>query len=417
MLLRPFLFNMASLWLALMTLLVCEKASADGDSRCVAQTTCRSEDLVPHITDCHTYFSCDNPSVPLTCPSHAPYFDGKACNSDRTMCCTVAATPLKPFIQKSQCPDICESGIPKIRYPTDCRLYYDCTLPDIPLYCPLDYLYFDGNNCQTEVEECCAPIPTTTTALPTAPPTAAPPTATPPTAAPPTAAPPTAAPPTTAPPTAAQTTATPPTAAPPPTTTTAPPSSYPMDCLPIPDCSLLPPGSQLPNPKDCTQFFICFPDGTLSTDSYPCPENESFHPVILECVSNPSGVDIPCFPACCPLTCKESDRLIHPHDCQKYYFCYGELTDIVECQGSSSPYFNGETCVGDEDSCCPIPCKTYCSVLVSLLPHPTDCHKYYNCTEYGPPDPASAMTCEPGEIFDYRLSRCSTDALCEPICP
>lgn len=178
-------------------------------------------------------------------------------------------------------------------------------------------------------------------------------------------------------------------------------------------------GDLIPDPFNCTNYYIC--DEHLLPSQYPnsCPMGNLFDVSSSNC--QPSNVAT-CTPPCEPCTfdCDNSGlgKASHRDDCSKYYQCdSADPTVPVSCD-PSTPYFDGYKCQTDASKCCN--CKPICKVLdvinFSYLPDYSNCTCYYQCgTDDSNSFPSHHGCCSVGN-FDPSTTLCSEDAPCDQLC-
>ncbi|XP_069178924.1 peritrophin-48-like [Procambarus clarkii] len=187
----------------------------------------------------------------------------------------------------------------------------------------------------------------------------------------------------------------------------------------LPDCNGKNSGDKVPDPKNCTNYYICFDDDINSDHPIPCPSGNYFDPSSSACVpGSADDCEAVCNPSDCLFTCNGSFSLISdPFDCGTFYICIaGQPTETLHCT-IDAPYFDGVNCVNNREECCTVSCVPYCQPGIALTPDPTDCTKYYMCVEEGAVDPNLQFTCGSGEHFDYQIGRCVLGASCTNLCP
>ncbi|XP_045600706.2 peritrophin-48-like [Procambarus clarkii] len=182
-----------------------------------------------------------------------------------------------------------------------------------------------------------------------------------------------------------------------------------------PDCSGKKQLDQVPDPLNCTNYYICLADNIPSDHSVPCLNGQHFDPVDPKC-KNGTACTPTCVPPDCPITCNGSFSLISdPFDCGTYYICVsGQVSNALHCNPDT--YFNGENCVSNKEVCCTVSCDPYCHPGIVQTPDPTDCTKYYICTQTGPVNPSFHFTCGSEQYFDYRIGRCAAGTSCTNFC-
>nr|XP_045600705.1 uncharacterized protein LOC123759616 [Procambarus clarkii] len=184
----------------------------------------------------------------------------------------------------------------------------------------------------------------------------------------------------------------------------------------LPDCTGKTAGDYVPDPLNCTNFYICLADNMPTNHAVPCPAGEIFNPETLLCEAGLNCVPV-CQPPNCHITCNGSFSLISdPFNCGVYHICIaGQVTATVHCE-ADNPFFNGENCVNDKDVCCTVSCVPYCQPGIVQAPDPTDCTKYYICVEEGPVDSSLHFPCDSGQYFDYQTGRCLSGTSCTNLC-
>nr|XP_045598727.1 peritrophin-48-like [Procambarus clarkii] len=184
-----------------------------------------------------------------------------------------------------------------------------------------------------------------------------------------------------------------------------------------PDCTGKTVGDLVPDPMNCTTYYICLGDGIPTDHSVPCPDGQYFNPGKPGCDDMPpDGCQAACQPPDCSITCKGSFTFIRdPFDCGTYYICIaGQPAQTLHC--NTGTFFNGETCVSDKEVCCTVSCDPYCHPGIVQTPDPTDCTKYYICTQTGPVNPSFHYTCDSEQYFDYKIGRCASGTSCKNLC-
>ncbi|XP_069178929.1 peritrophin-48-like [Procambarus clarkii] len=184
----------------------------------------------------------------------------------------------------------------------------------------------------------------------------------------------------------------------------------------LPDCNGKNPLDKVPDPLNCTNYYICLGDGIASDHAVPCPAGNYFPPDGPDCTAVTGTCEATCQPPDCHITCNGSFSLISdPFDCGKYYICIaGQVTQTRYCDPDT--YFNGVNCVDDKEVCCTVSCVPYCQPGIVETPDPTDCTKYYMCDVEGAVDPNLHFSCKSGEHFDYQIGRCASGASCTNLC-
>lgn len=122
---------------------------------CVPDCTYSSPgDKIPDPKNCHNYYVCMTDGTPSDVPfrcDDGQKFDNKTefdCTDENTAVCAVCPPTCK-FI----CSD---SSLSFIADAAQCNKYYLCNGDDIlPLNCPPESPYFDGDQCQEDPSMCC----------------------------------------------------------------------------------------------------------------------------------------------------------------------------------------------------------------------------------------------------------------------
>nr|XP_045591514.1 peritrophin-48-like [Procambarus clarkii] len=185
-----------------------------------------------------------------------------------------------------------------------------------------------------------------------------------------------------------------------------------------PDCSGPSPPPIIPDPLNCTQFYLCLATDLPSDAPGSCPAGTSFNPIAVDC----SGTT-PCRPNCtlpaCISTCtNDLDKIYDRTNCSRYSICYGSsLLGPFDCP-ADQPYFDGvkQACSADKRRCCIDPCIAYCYTAGTETPDPYDCTKYYLCVDVGLPYEMFHNTCPSGSTFDAQLGHCVDGATCNTLC-
>ncbi|XP_042860890.1 uncharacterized protein LOC122246406 [Penaeus japonicus] len=185
-----------------------------------------------------------------------------------------------------------------------------------------------------------------------------------------------------------------------------------------PDCTGKPAGSKVPDPMNCTQFYLCLNGGVPTDHPLWCESGEIFDEVIEDC-----RVGSDCKPKCppttsgCHFTCNFTyDLVSDPLNCGQYFVCLPHgLGGPLACP-EGSRYFDGEKCVDDEGACCSDKCTPFCEAAATQVPDPSDCTKYYICLDSGPASEDYHFQCDAGENFNIATGLCDSGASCVTIC-
>nr|XP_045600708.1 peritrophin-1-like [Procambarus clarkii] len=186
----------------------------------------------------------------------------------------------------------------------------------------------------------------------------------------------------------------------------------------LPDCTGKNPLDKVPDPLNCTNYYICINDGTPADHALACPSDNFFDPEELDCFpAPPEGCQAACPSPGCLVTCNGSYSMISDaFNCSTYYVCIEGVPDIEFTCPSEDPYFDGVSCVSDKDACCKVSCVPYCQTGVVQALDPTDCTKCYLCPQEGPVDPSLHFTCDIEEHFDYQSGQCVAGSSCTSLC-
>ncbi|XP_068231665.1 uncharacterized protein [Palaemon carinicauda] len=160
---------------------------------------------------------------------------------------------------------------------------------------------------------------------------------------------------------------------------TAPTDIMNTDCNP----KCLIPYSSVPDPSDCTRYYICIflNDLTLEPVRGKCPRTKPFFdPVSMEC--------------------------------SKFVNCNTRCTKPTVFPASSTESFTFST-TDTEDNCLPI-----CKKPDTLVYDPTDCHAYHICTltETGSLTPIKMKCPKDKSVFDNMVGSCIADTKCNTVC-
>ncbi|XP_055935150.1 chondroitin proteoglycan 2-like isoform X2 [Argiope bruennichi] len=181
----------------------------------------------------------------------------------------------------------------------------------------------------------------------------------------------------------------------------------------------------LPHKKDCGKFYIC-DAGVPHLKS--CQPGLHFNPALHTCdYPENAGCDSGFskkgrdgFDILCPVN-EDGNPILRPHetDCRKFYTCNNGITLVHVCQHGL--HFNAElqACDYPENAGCEkgvtklpkgkegneIP-KNQCPLGQDgkpvLIPHETDCRKFYSCNQGYP----HLLTCQSGLHFNPKLQAC-----------
>ncbi|XP_037786301.1 mucin-5AC-like [Penaeus monodon] len=177
--------------------------------------------------------------------------------------------------------------------------------------------------------------------------------------------------------------------------------------------------------NSCSAFRVCLPDGPLGPVT--CPGNTFFHWESQTCVED-SGVC--CSVACTPICTSAGVQIPDPTDCTRFYVCIetGQPSEDAHLTCPSGTSFDAEAqrCLADvecEAVCAPgvtttsaAPCTPFCSTTGVQIADPNDCTKFYICIQQGFPDEDVHGSCRPTEHFDPETGRCAEGGECESQC-
>ena len=189
-----------------------------------------------------------------------------------------------------------------------------------------------------------------------------------------------------------------------------------------PDCTGHSLGDLVENPKNCSEYYYCFGDGLVAPDPVPCDDGFHFDVPSASCIAD--GPD-PCNATCsggdggvnCQLTCVDGlDYVSSFDDCGSYFECKPSgPVGPIQCP-SNHPYFDGETCGNDEQTCCVSSCDAHCDAEGSVVPDPKDCKKFYICRKEGEVEEILHYPCPNNWNFDIQLGECTSTASCTILC-
>ncbi|KAL7638841.1 UNVERIFIED_CONTAM: hypothetical protein RMT77_010375 [Armadillidium vulgare] len=196
-------------------------------------------------------------------------------------------------------------------------------------------------------------------------------------------------------------------------------------CDPSQDCSngssTL--GSKVPNPENCSQYYLCLlaGDGSLYPSDNPesCSEGQYFDWNSGDCIDDEGAS---CKNLCinlCETSCSSVTQMVaDPSSCGSYFYCTDETDEgrIEAPCPDDAPYFDGTQCQNDTSKCCDT-CTPYCNDIYIETRDPTDCTTYYLCTSRGIPDYTDLHECDSGQYFDPDVGRCVVGDACSPLCP
>lgn len=191
-----------------------------------------------------------------------------------------------------------------------------------------------------------------------------------------------------------------------------------------PECTDVAPGKLVPDPKNCSQYYVCLNTGSPSAAPSVCDNgtNIYFNPTEEECQGSATVChDLTCVLPRCQLACDgTTDFVADPFDCNTYYECLpGEVSGPLTCP-AAAPNYNSEreVCVADQSVCCTELCTPYCWVLYSQIPDPSDCAMFYVCMEVGLAAYGSNLheSCNAGQNYEMRTQQCSSAAPCTTLC-
>lgn len=188
---------------------------------------------------------------------------------------------------------------------------------------------------------------------------------------------------------------------------------------------------KVPDPENCTNYYVCFGDGIVSDHPVPCEAGNEFDNATRECVAaggatcggcdsgGGGGGELTCEVTCPVPSSSGTLDLISHIECDKYYVCLAGVVQGPFTCPSDKKYFNSETkeCGTSNDKCCNRPCQPYCPAKNMLVPDPTSCKHFYYCSvDADTPDDAFRFECDAGKTFSLPLGQCTSDAECVTIC-
>ncbi|XP_050699815.1 uncharacterized protein LOC126987133 isoform X4 [Eriocheir sinensis] len=182
--------------------------------------------------------------------------------------------------------------------------------------------------------------------------------------------------------------------------------SCPVDCVP---------GTNVPNPRNCAQYYTCLEDCTPSDPVFECAEGHLFDVVTAQCQPDAGGVTCGyCLPRC-SYTCDGDTELAAVRgDCEKAILCSIASQPTITCSEPTS-YFNGTQCQADDTQCCD-PCEVFCEAAFTEIMDPYSCTSYYYCAQVGYPLPEDRYECDAGEVFLDGHCRPEGTEECVPPC-
>lgn len=170
------------------------------------------------------------------------------------------------------------------------------------------------------------------------------------------------------------------------------------------------PGTLIPDPHDCHNYYSCL-EGCIPTDfAFTCPEGEKFDVNDEKCKTDDGSVVCGTCVAPCRYDCREGEGFAAIRGvCGEYYFCGLDVPVKIYCDDPDKPYFDGRNCVEDENRCCD-KCEVYCSVQYTETEDPTSCNHFYYCKEAGFPTLEDRYECPDGERFSNVTYSCMPSA-------
>ncbi|MCL4138557.1 UNVERIFIED_CONTAM: hypothetical protein GTU68_012582, partial [Idotea baltica] len=197
-----------------------------------------------------------------------------------------------------------------------------------------------------------------------------------------------------------------------------------LGCDPYAQCLTSGIGTQVPDPKDCHNYYVCvenaFGNVIPSDNPFACPDSSYFSRSNGTCIYDPNNY--PCKNTChqsCQLTCTTYELELIPYygDCGKYLVCTeGGQTILVDCP-LEKPYFDGNNCTNNEFLCCDT-CTPFCESEFTEVLDPNDCRSYYFCSEGGVvPQEQDRFSCDEGFVFDPLIGECENGDSCSSVCP
>ncbi|XP_045600282.2 uncharacterized protein [Procambarus clarkii] len=108
----------------------------------------------------------------------------------------------------------------------------------------------------------------------------------------------------------------------------------------------------------------------------------------------------------------------NPTDCSKFVVCLTDPNVYLEndCDVATPYYdFKHSICQSDETLCYPYCdiCEPHCTYSGQRVIDPTDCHQFYLCS---PPN-KSVFLCPQEQVFNTVTGECEDGAVCETLCP
>ncbi|CAL4140300.1 unnamed protein product, partial [Meganyctiphanes norvegica] len=188
------------------------------------------------------------------------------------------------------------------------------------------------------------------------------------------------------------------------------------------DCAMATAGDRIPDPSDCTKFYMCAGDHLMFPDPLPCPDEFlCFDPDTGDCSDDSTVCDTLCehtLPSCETECTAHGNLIADINNCTRYYLCLGEgeyAGKVEKYCPDDQPYFNGKECVTDKSQCCNChvdPCEAAGDVLID----PQNCHAFYMCADFtGTLTTLGPFMCPDDQSFINGTCDAST-AECDNVC-
>ncbi|XP_052848721.1 uncharacterized protein LOC128260062 [Drosophila gunungcola] len=185
------------------------------------------------------------------------------------------------------------------------------------------------------------------------------------------------------------------------------------DLAPESQCLGQPDGLSVPDPTDCTRFYLCLQQVTAIPQS--CPSGSFFDAIEGYCRPN----DGSCQLSIC--SGQDGKLVAHPEDCRSYYSCSSQNgTSLVQCD--EGQYFHSllsicrvdhGQCRSDSNQSDSESAPKLCSGLHGVkLPHVLYCNLYYACVR----GLAVPVECPARHQFNPVLSICEPESQAVQLC-
>ncbi|KAK4300995.1 hypothetical protein Pmani_026839 [Petrolisthes manimaculis] len=182
----------------------------------------------------------------------------------------------------------------------------------------------------------------------------------------------------------------------------------------VPECTFVADGTDIPNPRNCHEYYTCY-GGVPNPTPHYCGDGNYFD-ASNGCVPGSCSATPLCIPQCNFEPTGEFANLAHRTDCTKYYFHTGAGLPVeMECP-TATPYFDGADCQADENKCCE-PCMVFCATKDNTVANTQDCSSFYLCNKDNYfPDETDLYYCADDTEYEFAASTCSTFSSCDQMC-